>query len=170
MSILNHFKIKAKVNYPAELPDPNGPLSAAVPSSTIAAVNKKVSSTMEKFASTDKSRGPYSHLTDEQKYCMGKRASEFGVTNTMRYYLKTFPVNHRHLPNFSSPKLLDAQFAKIFPHQTFPLYGSCQFCGDQIFVHFIKFLIHGNYMVFKVQYLERLVFRYKNINLFIQLQ
>lgn len=91
MSILNYFKIKTKANHPAELPDPNGPLSAAVPSSTIAAVNKRVSSTMEKSASTDKSRGPYLHLTDEQKYCVGKRASEFGVTNTMRYYLKTFP-------------------------------------------------------------------------------
>ena len=87
MSILNYFKIKAKANHPAELPDPNGPLSVAVPSSTIAAVNKKVSSTMEKSASTDKSRGPYLHLTDKQKYCVGKRASKFGVTNTMRYYL-----------------------------------------------------------------------------------
>ena len=82
MSILNYFKIKAKANHPAELLGPNGPLSAAVPSSTIAAVNKKVSSTMEKSASTDKSQGPYSHLMDE---------SEFGITNTMRYYLKTFP-------------------------------------------------------------------------------
>ena len=69
MLILNYFKIKAKANHPAELPDPNGPLSAAVPLSTIAAVNKKVSSTTEKSASTDKSQGPYSHLTDEQKYC-----------------------------------------------------------------------------------------------------
>ena len=54
MSILNYFKIKTKANHPAELPDLNGPLSAAVPSSTIAAVNKRVSSTMEKSASTDK--------------------------------------------------------------------------------------------------------------------
>ena len=90
MSILDYFKIKAKANHPVELPDPNGPLSATVPSTTIAALNKKVNSTMEKSASTDKSRGPYSHLTDEQKYCVGKRASEFSNTNTMRYYLKTF--------------------------------------------------------------------------------
>ena len=71
--------------------DPNGPLSAAVPSSTIAAVNKRVSSTIEKYASTNKSQGPYLHLTDEQKDCVGKRVSEFGITNTMRYYLKSFP-------------------------------------------------------------------------------
>ena len=34
------------------------------------------------------------------------------------------PINHRHPPNFSLPKLLDAQFAKLFPHQTFLLYGT----------------------------------------------
>ena len=90
MLILN-YKIKTKTNHPAELSDPNNPLSAAVESSTVAVVNKRVSSTMEKSASTDKNRGPYLHLMDEQKYCMGKRASEFGVTNTMQYYLKTFP-------------------------------------------------------------------------------
>ena len=56
MSILNYFKIKAKANHPAKLPDLNDLLSAAVPLSTIAAVNKKVSSTMEKSASTDKGR------------------------------------------------------------------------------------------------------------------
>ena len=37
------------------------------------------------------------------------------------------PVNHRHSSNFSSPKLLDAQFAKLFPHQTFPLYGTINY-------------------------------------------
>ena len=46
---------------------------------------------MEKSASRDKSRGPYLHLTAEQKYCVGKRASETGVTNTLRYYFKAFP-------------------------------------------------------------------------------
>ena len=43
------------------------------------------------------------------------------------------PVNHRHSPIFSSPKLLDAQFAKLFPHQTFPLYGM-----DQIYQNTVK--------------------------------
>jgi len=75
----------------SELPDLNGPLSSTVPSSTIRAVNKKLSSTMEKSASRDKSRGPYLHLTAEQKYCVGKRASEAGVTNTLRYYVKILP-------------------------------------------------------------------------------
>ena len=51
------------MNHPVEprleLPDPNGPLSSTVPSSTIVAVNKKLSTTMEKSASKDKSRGPW---------------------------------------------------------------------------------------------------------------
>ena len=59
MSILNYFKLKAKMNHPveprSELPNPNGPLSSTVPPSTIIAVNKKLSSTMEKSASRDKS-------------------------------------------------------------------------------------------------------------------
>jgi len=87
MSILNYFKLKAKMNHPvqlrSELPDPNGPLNSTVSLSTIVAVNKKLSSTMQKSASRDKSRGPYLHLTAKQKYCVGKRASETGVTNTL---------------------------------------------------------------------------------------
>lgn len=49
MLILNYFKLKTKGNHP-ELPDPNGPLSVTVPSSTIVAVNKKVSSAIERSA------------------------------------------------------------------------------------------------------------------------
>ena len=90
MSILNYFKLKTKGNHP-ELPDPNGPLSVTVPSSTIVAVNKKASSAIERSAKKDESQGPYLHLTPEQKWHVGKRAAKFGVTNTLRYYNKTFP-------------------------------------------------------------------------------
>ena len=54
----------------SELPDPNGSSSSIVPPSTIVAVNKKLSTTMEKFVRKDKSRGPYLHLTAEQKYVL----------------------------------------------------------------------------------------------------
>jgi len=99
MSILNYFKLKAKMNHPAEpcseLPDPNGPLSSTVPPPTIVAVKKKLSSTMEKFANKDKSRGPYQHLTAEQKYCVGKRASETGVLIHYDIISRPFLNNHR---------------------------------------------------------------------------
>jgi len=75
MSIFNYFKLKAKMNHPVErhleLPDPNGLLSSTVPPSTIVTVNKKLSSTMEKSASRDKSQGPYLHVTAEQRHLLG---------------------------------------------------------------------------------------------------
>jgi len=65
-------------------------LNAEIPSSTIVIVNKKVSSAIERSASKDGSQGPYVHLTPEH---VGKKATEFGITNTLRYYNnpKTFP-------------------------------------------------------------------------------
>ena len=37
------------------------------------------------------SKTPYLHLTAAQKYQVGKRAAEFGTTNTIRYYARRFP-------------------------------------------------------------------------------
>ena len=36
-------------------------------------------------------RGPYQILTPAQHFCVGKRASEYGVTATLQYYSKSFP-------------------------------------------------------------------------------
>ena len=72
----------------AGLPDPNGPLSKVIPSSTIAAANEKVCAIGKTGAV---SKMPYLHLTAAQKYQVGKRAAEFGTTNTIRYYARRFP-------------------------------------------------------------------------------
>ena len=72
----------------AGLPDPNGPLSEVIPSSTIAAANEKVCA-IDKTGAASKT--PYLHLTAAQKYQVGKRAAEFGTTNTIRYYARRFP-------------------------------------------------------------------------------
>jgi len=61
MSILNYFKIKTKRNPP----DPNGPLSAEIPSSTIVTVNKKARLAIVRSVSKDGNQGPYVHLTPE---------------------------------------------------------------------------------------------------------
>ena len=93
MSILNYLKVISKSSSDQEhsdLPDPTGPLSEKIPSSTIATVNAKVTSAVERPAGAG-SRGPYSHLTPEQKYRIGKRATQFGVTSTLRHYSKAFP-------------------------------------------------------------------------------
>ena len=93
MSILSYLKVISKSpsdQKHSDLPDPTGPLSEKIPSSTIATVNAKVTSAVERPAGAG-SRGPYSHLTPEQKYRIGKRAAEFGVTSTLRHYSKAIP-------------------------------------------------------------------------------
>ena len=87
MSILKYFRPS---NQKSDLPDPNGSLSEKVPSAAIAAANTKVEA-LEKEQAGKKSRGPYSFLTPAQKYELGKRASECGVTATIRYYEKRYP-------------------------------------------------------------------------------
>jgi len=73
-----------------DLMDPAGPLSVKIPSSTITAVNTKVVLAIER-PTTNCNKGPYLHLTPEQKYSKRKRVAEFSVTNTLHYYSKTFP-------------------------------------------------------------------------------
>ena len=70
------------------LPDPNGDLSKVVPSSSIEMTNAVVSQELEKERGP---RGPYISVTQAQKYAIGQRAAEHGVTAMLRYYAKRFP-------------------------------------------------------------------------------
>lgn len=91
MALLKFFKpVKKK----PDLPDPDGPLSSAVPSSAISSANTKVLEALTNIEENKKrTRGPYLGLaiTSAQKYEIGKRAAEYGVTNTIRYYSKKYP-------------------------------------------------------------------------------
>ena len=89
MSILNYFRRTSKPADNEDLPDPNGSLSKEVPSSAIAKANALVSSEIEKRCS--KERGPYLMLTPAQKFEIGRRASEHGVTSALHYFSKKFP-------------------------------------------------------------------------------
>ena len=85
MSILKYFH---PVKQKPDLPDPSGPLSQTVPPTAIAAANIKVTEALneaEVRQSASRSRGTYSFLTPAQKYKVGKRAAEHGVTATIRY-------------------------------------------------------------------------------------
>ena len=86
MSILKYFPCVPKPS--DDLPDPNGPLSSKLASSAIQQANNHVSPVIERQAS---GRGPYLILTPSQRFQVGKRASEHGVTSTLRYYSKHFP-------------------------------------------------------------------------------
>ena len=78
MSILNYFRCTSKPADNEDLPHPNGSLSKEVPSLAIAKANALVSSEIEKRCS--KEWGPYLMLTPAQKFEIGRRASEHGVT------------------------------------------------------------------------------------------
>ena len=86
MALLKYFK-KASV-----LPSPDGPLSEKMPSATIAAANKEVQKVLDSMedGSTSK-RAPYSKYSDVERARVAKRASEMGVTNTIRFFKKDFP-------------------------------------------------------------------------------
>jgi len=89
MSILKYVRpLKQK----SDLPDPVGPLSEKVPSSAISAASKKFIKALDDAQESKKrSRGPYLSLTPAQKYEVGKRAAEHGVTASMHYFAKKYP-------------------------------------------------------------------------------
>lgn len=89
MSILKYFKPVGKDKLETELLDPSGDLSKVVPSSSIHAVNKNIEELLQEKKSGRK--GPYITLTPAQRYSVGKRAAEHGITATIRYYAKRFP-------------------------------------------------------------------------------
>ena len=83
MALYKYFK-KA-----SSLPDPEGPLSAEMPSSSILAANKELEGVKES-SNTGKKRGQYKHYTASEKAKVAKRATECGVTNTVRYFAQKF--------------------------------------------------------------------------------
>ena len=83
-----HHKDHDDEGKPKGLPDPNGDLSKVVPSSSIEVTNTVVRQALEKVRGP---RGPYISVTPAQKYAIGQRAAENGVTATLRYYAKRFP-------------------------------------------------------------------------------
>ena len=95
MSILKYFKPICKKEKDFALPDPSGPLSERVPSSSIEAANKKVSellanplessSEQEVHPSQSKTkRKPYLILDPAQRHKIGKRAAENGIAASLR--------------------------------------------------------------------------------------
>ena len=72
----------------------DGPLSLQVPTSGIAAANKAVKAILPATEATSETgrqeRGAYDHFTAEEKAQIGMRASEHGVSATVRYFSKVF--------------------------------------------------------------------------------
>lgn len=94
MALYKYFKRE-----PSVLPDPNGCLSKVIPSSSISEANKEVKPLLDTTQSVEPcmsapvklTRGHYHVFNEEEKAMIAKRAAEFGVTNTIRYFNKKFP-------------------------------------------------------------------------------
>ena len=82
-SLLKYFRRESKQKLPV-LPDPKGSLSEKIPSSSIELANDIID---EKTTPPPcGKRGEYLSLTPAQKFSIGKRAAENGVTSTIQYY------------------------------------------------------------------------------------
>ena len=79
------------------LPQESGPLSRNVPSSAIASANKAVLKSMENAKQVR--RGKYGKYSSKEKADIGRKAVEFGITATMKYYESVNP--QRQLPSSS---------------------------------------------------------------------
>ena len=88
MSLLRYFKASSDTT---KLPDPRGPLSTTVPSSSIESANAEVKRVIETEESSDRQkRGHYEKFSPELRFQIGKHAAENGVAATMRFYAKKF--------------------------------------------------------------------------------
>ena len=79
---------------PKCLPDPQGPLSKEIPSTSITAANSEVEAAMqikETCVNEKKRRGHYQKLSPEIKAELGKYSRINGVAATLRRYSKTYP-------------------------------------------------------------------------------
>ena len=93
MSLYKYFK--KTTGDEAFLPDPSGPLSTKVPSSTIAMANKEVvkvlGSTNEESNPAWASRGQYKSFTPVEKATIAKYAIEVGVTKAISKLQHQYP-------------------------------------------------------------------------------
>ena len=79
MSLYRYF---SAVDKTSKLPDPSGPLSKVVPSSSIEAANSKVFAVL-KLDQEKKTRGPYGRVSVEKKAEIGRKVAEHGVPSTV---------------------------------------------------------------------------------------
>ena len=91
MNLFKYFKHTDDKTH-SILPDPQGSLSAIVPSSRIEAVNAAVKPVIEEqMDGNSSSRGKYEIFSPDEKAKIGKRAAEFGVLATIRHFSKKYP-------------------------------------------------------------------------------
>ena len=89
MSILNYFKcVPVEPTTDKQLPEPSGPLSKSVPTNATELTNAKVLKL--DTACGSRTEPYYLMLTPALRYEVGKRAAEYGVTASIRYFAKKY--------------------------------------------------------------------------------
>ena len=104
MALLKYLRKKATV-----LPNPDGPLSDRMPSVAISSANNEMKDLVNATPSDSRKRGPYHNYTDEDRALIGKRAAEFGVTNTVRHFGKQSIISgarHKGCPRKLFPRIV----------------------------------------------------------------
>ena len=115
-----------------ELANPSGLLSKVIPSSSIVRSNTAVTK-VPKQAKWSVTPNCYMKLTPAQRYKIGKKRAEMGVTAAIHYYKKNFPnvsliePNVRRLKNFyleeCAKKPLDNIYSSKFNILPYKKYG-----------------------------------------------
>ena len=109
MSLCHYFTVNKN------LPDPSGPLSRIVPSSSIEAANAKVSPLLTEPQNPEEKvvgRGPYQKLSGPKRAEIGRRAAEHGVASTVRYYAGKLPEELKESSVRTWKKLYIAELEK----------------------------------------------------------
>jgi len=91
MSLLKYLSRVDPRYRDSQLPDPNGPLARAVPSSAISVANESVNVSLESNKKAAK-RGVYQKLSAEKKAEIGKRAAVCGHGSTA--YAHAYTMKH----------------------------------------------------------------------------
>ena len=109
MSLYRYFTVNKS------LPDPSGPLSRIVPSSSIEAANAKVSPLLTEPQNPEEvvGRGPYQKLSAPKRAEIGRRAAEHAwVASTVRYYAGKLPEELKESSVRTWKKLYIAELEK----------------------------------------------------------
>ena len=85
--IMKYFKLKPSSSSFPSLPEPNGSLSKKIPWKAIEMANSEVT----KLKEQPHGRGSCLIVTPAQRFEIGKRAAEYGVTASIRYSAKKYP-------------------------------------------------------------------------------
>ena len=107
MSLLRYFKASSDTT---KLPNPRGPLSTTVPSSSIESANAEVKQVFETEESSDRWKGGYyEKFSPELRFQIGKHTAENGVAAMIRFYAKKFVLKESSVRTWKNAYTIHSQ-------------------------------------------------------------